>query len=85
MKNEQFNLAADTAFGNMEKATTKAREFVAPSVPDDVQYMRYTQLAQQPSKLYDFVARSLNTREPSRVQEGAAEYLTEMRKRYGDV
>lgn len=85
MNNAQFKRAADAAFGNLEAATTKAREFTNEPVPDDVQYIRYRELVQQPSKLYDFVAKSLNTRDPASVQEGAAQYLEEMRKRYGDA
>ena len=75
--------AANLAMDNLEAASSKARANQTPVVDDQTQFVRYQELSQQPGKLFDFVARSLNTKDPDKVQAGAASYISEMQRRFG--
>lgn len=76
--------AAARAVGNLERATLNVRSRAVPPVPDEAEYVRYQTLKMEPTKLFDFVRRGMGTTDPDRIQRGAAEYLTEMRKRFGE-
>lgn len=75
--------AADAAIDNLERATARARERRGPQVSNEDQYMRYQELSQDPTKLFDFVRRSINSSDPEKVRRGAVNYLSEMRNRFG--
>ena len=81
---EQKLQAYDRGLDNLEIAHQNVRASVVPRVPDREEYVRYRRLVDQPTMLYDFVQRGLGTSDPRRVQEGAKDYLREMRKRFGE-
>ena len=75
--------AANLAMDKLEAASSQVRANRSPVVDDQTQFVRYQELSQDPSKLFDFVARSLNTKDPDKVREGASRYVTEMQRRFG--
>lgn len=67
----------------VENAAAVVRNRRGPMVDDQEQFMRYNELKQNPTKLFDFVARSLNTNDPEKLRNGTARYLSEMQSRFG--
>lgn len=76
--------AVDRGMSNVEQAALRVRGKMTPPVPDNAEYARYMTLRENPSQLFKFVSRGMGTQDPARVQRGAADYLNEMRKRFGE-
>jgi hypothetical protein len=77
------NEAANMAMDRLEEATSMARAKRGPVVDDQTQFVRYQELSQDPVRLFDFVARSLGTRDPDKLRAGTQSYLAEMQRRFG--
>lgn len=67
-----------------QSAYRQAAPAIAPRVSDQAQYVRYQKLKEDPDGLEEFVSRGLGTTDSARIQQGVAEYISEMRKRFGE-
>ena len=81
---QQAVTAMHKGMSNLEQAAMNVRGKYTPRVPDEAEYVRYRKVVENPTELFKFVSRGLGTRDPDKIHEGAKEYLTEMRKRFGE-
>jgi len=74
----------DRGMDRLEQAAMNVRSKYKPPVPDEAEYVRYRTVVENTTTLFQFVSRGMGTNDPDRIQAGAKEYLTEMRKRFGE-
>lgn len=74
-----------SGIAKVQQAALAVRSKIAEPVSPEAEYVRYREMAENPDKLLGFVSHGMGTNDPAQIQQGAVDYLTAMKKRFGEV